>query len=129
MSAPCVQRRVLLVTLLLVLFGSLAVSAAVSAAPARPFVALDLGTLGGLSSSAAAISPSGQVVGRSTLSAGDFLDDHAFSWTRSGGMVDLGTLGGTWSEAVAVSPRGQVVGFSGPPANFPGHAFSWTPET
>ena len=67
---------------------------------------VDLGTLGG-SSSAHAVSDSGQVVGFFDLGGGAV---HAFSWTASGGMVDLGTLGGTSSSATAVNSVGQVVG-------------------
>ena len=53
--------------------------------------ATDLGTLGGADSSAVAVNDSGEVVGWSDTPAGD---QHAFSWTASGGMVDLGTLPG-----------------------------------
>jgi probable HAF family extracellular repeat protein len=49
-----------------------------SAAP----TAVDLGTLGGTFSSAAAVNANGQVVGDSYL-AGDTAD-HAFSWTAAG---------------------------------------------
>jgi probable HAF family extracellular repeat protein len=56
------------------------------------------GTLGGTFSVAADVSARGQVVGESTT-AGD-AEGHAFSWTKTGGMVDLGTLGGTGSGAL-----------------------------
>src|SRR5262245_1298468 len=61
-------------------------------------VLIDLGTLGGFSSLASAVSTSGHIVGMSQTAAGAW---HAFLWTPSGGMVDLGTLGGgeTWSGA------------------------------
>ena len=83
--------------------------------------AVDLGTLGGSSSFATDISPSGEVVGWSST-AGDS-DVHGFSWTRAGGMVDLGSLGGQWTYATHVSSSGQVIGSAG------SRAFSWTPST
>jgi probable HAF family extracellular repeat protein len=68
----------------------------------------DLGTLGGSSSWATAINPSGQVVGQSETARGD---EHAFFWEK-GVMTDLGTLGGDRSLAFGINPAGQVVGFS-----------------
>jgi probable HAF family extracellular repeat protein len=67
----------------------------------------DLGTLGGLNSSAKAISGSGVVVGYSYLSNGDV---HAFRWSSADGMVDLGTLGGDNSSALGVSGTGEALG-------------------
>ena len=84
---------------------------------------VDLGTLGGTASSAAAVSPSGQVVGVGTT--GGDAEYHAFSWTRVGGMVDLGTLGGTITIASAVNPSGQVVGASRLPGDAESHATLW----
>lgn len=66
---------------------------------------IDLGTLGGSDSSAAAVTDGGQVVGSSDI-AGD-ADFHAFSWTAAGGMIDLGTLGGSRSQALAANDAGQ----------------------
>ena len=88
---------------------------------------VSLGTLGGASSRALAISPSGgHVVGDSGLASGDV---HGFLWTPTGGMVDLGTIAGPDSLAGAVSDTGQVVGSSsyapGPDYQYT-HAFSWT---
>jgi probable HAF family extracellular repeat protein len=81
----------------------------------------DLGTLGGAQSTAAGINNSGQVVGRSTTSAGV---EHAYIWTPggTGGVVgnpqmkDLNpsTIA---SEAVAINTSGQVTGFVTIPAN------------
>jgi probable HAF family extracellular repeat protein len=70
---------------------------------------VDLGTLGGNSSSAHAINATGQVAGYSTTSSGA---NHAFLWTSGGGMQDLGTLGGSYSFAYALNASGQVVGTS-----------------
>src|SRR6185295_19888643 len=85
-------------------------------------VATDLGTLGGVNSCAYGVNVNGQVVGMSDLA--DNAGQHAFLWTRSGGMIDLGTLGGTYSVAYAINASGQVVGQS-QLANGQAHAFSW----
>lgn len=83
---------------------------------ATGFTRVDLGTLGGTSSYAAAISSAGVVVGWSETKTGD---THAFRWTPSGGMVDLSTLPGeATSQAVAIldgSPGSdsQILGTSG----------------
>jgi probable HAF family extracellular repeat protein len=80
------------------------------------YTRLDLGTLGGSSSYAAAINSSGVVVGWSETKAGD---THAFRWTPAAGMVDLGTLPGQQSsQAVAildgnVATDSQILGMSG----------------
>jgi probable HAF family extracellular repeat protein len=84
---------------------------------------VDLGTLGGSYSYAAAVNDHGQVVGYSGLANGT---NHAFSWTAAGGMVDLGTLGGSSSYALAVDENGKVVGGSDLTGNRSSHAFSWT---
>jgi probable HAF family extracellular repeat protein len=65
-------------------------------------VMIDLGTLGGASSEAVALSDAGHVAGSSLRTDGA---QHAFRWTPADGMVDLGTLGGAFSEAVAVTSR------------------------
>ena len=62
------------------------------AAPAS-VTAIDLGTLGGTNSGAAAVNASGQVVGFAGT-AGNAAS-HAFSWTENGGMVISELLGGT----------------------------------
>ncbi len=118
----CRQAAALFVLVAAVLvFGAFAGG---TGAATSPFVAVDLGTLGGAASSAAAVNDSGQVVGNSTTAGGE---QHAFSWTQQGGMVDLGTLGGTSSFAVAVNDSGQVVGNS-TTAGGEQHAFSWTQQ-
>jgi probable HAF family extracellular repeat protein len=70
---------------------------------------IDLGTLGGRVSSAAAVNNRGQIVGESLTSTRG--EQHAFLWQR-GTMIDLGTLGGTQSAAVAINDAGQVIGTS-----------------
>jgi probable HAF family extracellular repeat protein len=72
------------------------------------YVVTDLGTLGGRSSQAHGISPSGLVVGYAETSAHE---QHAFLY-QDGVMSDLGTLGGTSSVAYAVNDAGQVAGYS-----------------
>jgi probable HAF family extracellular repeat protein len=69
---------------------------------------LDLGTLGGDESSAAAINAAGQVVGAAWTPTNDA---HAFLWDK-GVMTDLGTLGGAVSAATDINSAGQVVGYS-----------------
>jgi probable HAF family extracellular repeat protein len=78
----------------------------------------DLGTLGGSSSGANAISNNGQfVVGSAGTPAtveyaGLYpINVHAFVYSN-GVMTDLGTLGGTNSEAYAVNDQGQIAGYS-----------------
>lgn len=74
------------------------------------YAIVDLGTLGGGSSEAAAVNILGDVVGFSTTASGA---RRAFLY-RSGEMFDLGTLqGGTTSEATAITDSGIVVGNSG----------------
>jgi probable HAF family extracellular repeat protein len=83
---------------------------------------VDLGTLGGHDSAAAAVNESGEVVGEADTSSGS---RHAFSWTQAGGMVDLGTLGGRESLASDVNDSGEVVGAASTSSGSQ-HAFSWT---
>lgn len=67
----------------------------------------DLGTLGGLRSTPAALNDAGQVAGQAQTAAGA---NHAFRWSEAEGMRDLGTLGGATSGATAMNARGWVVG-------------------
>ncbi|MEA2712472.1 MAG: hypothetical protein QOK27_433 [Gemmatimonadales bacterium] len=80
-----------------------------------------LGTLGGSTSFANAISEEGKVVGWSTKSAGN---THGFVW-RSGVMTDLRTLGGSYSAAFGINGMGQIVGESQPSPGGRLHAFLW----
>lgn len=90
----------------------------------------DLGTLGGRTSEAHAISERGWVVGASQVDPGRLHDvsRHAFLW-RDGRMEDLGTLGGAGSVAHDVSDDGLVVGASQTAPDRSGrigvHAFVW----
>lgn len=70
---------------------------------------VNLGTLGGLTSTALAISGNDQATGFSQTADGT--ETHAFLW-RQGKMRDLGTLGGPVSFGIDVNDQGQVVGFS-----------------
>ena len=82
----------------------------------------DLGTLGGAASEALGVNNSTQVVGWSNIPSGD---EHAFLWTKAGGMRDIGTLGGSSSRATAINDNGQVVG-SALTSSGERHAFLWT---
>src|SRR4051812_30493888 len=72
------------------------------------YTIVDLGTLGGGSSSALALNDQGQVVGSSQRADST---THAFVW-QDGTMRDLGTLGGKNSHAYGISNQGVVVGSS-----------------
>jgi probable HAF family extracellular repeat protein len=71
--------------------------------------AVDLGTLGGTSSSASAINRNGLVVGASQL-AGDTVE-HATLWNH-GVAVDLGASAGASSFASSINDAGLIVGAS-----------------
>ena len=64
---------------------------------------IELGTLGGLTSSASAINDDGVVVGQSQIASGEL---HGFRWTQAGGMQDLGPGGGPR----AINTAGYMVG-------------------
>jgi probable HAF family extracellular repeat protein len=82
----------------------------------------DLGTLGGLWSSAAGINGAGQVTGDAEVAPSQL---HAFLWT-DGTMRDLGTLGGSRSSGAAINDAVQVVGSSLLPGDRVMHAFRWS---
>jgi probable HAF family extracellular repeat protein len=81
----------------------------------------DLGTLGGLRSSATAINNSGVVTGTSQTTE-EFVS-HPFLWRR-GVMTDIGTLG-TSAEPVDLNERGDIVG-SARTVDGQQHAVLWT---
>ena len=93
------------------------------AAPARIRI-IDLGTLGGTTSTAIAINDRGQVAGNSTTASGQ---NRSFIWQR-GKMTDLGTLGGdnVVVSASSMNNRGEVVGSQADvPNGFVSRAFLW----
>lgn len=83
----------------------------------------DLGTLGGISSSATDINDLGDVVGQAVNSDGYA---HAFLFTDEGGIEDLGTPNGLQSVANAINNRGVIVGSHETGPFTPGRAFRWT---
>jgi probable HAF family extracellular repeat protein len=82
---------------------------------------LNLGTLGGADSASSGINDAGQVVGRSTTTAGL---KHAFVWTAGGTggvasnpqMKDLNPSG-LESQATAINATGKIAGYVTVPAN------------
>lgn len=69
---------------------------------------IDLGTLGGQTSTGESINNQGAIAGMATLASG-FGRAYVF---QSGTMTNLGTLGGSNSAATAINDSGQVVGWS-----------------
>ncbi|MCH8881338.1 MAG: PEP-CTERM sorting domain-containing protein [Planctomycetes bacterium] len=94
----------------------------------QPEGMVDLGILGGFTSTAHGVSADGSVVVGVSESA-PILNAEAFRWTEAEGMVGLGGLfeGSTQSTAEAISADGLViVGGSESPLGF--EAFRWTQE-
>lgn len=89
---------------------------------------IELGTLGGSTSTGRDINSSGQVVGHSHI-AGDAVQ-HAFIWDMDNGMRDLGTPPGWPSgqdyRAYTVNDSGQAAGAAGLPGYLQ-HAVFWDP--
>jgi probable HAF family extracellular repeat protein len=109
-------------------FFRLAFSLLLSATPTKAatlYQTIDLGDLGGGSTSAAAINNSGQITGISATANGE---RHAFLYTPGVGMADLGTLPGDASSAGwAINNLGQVTGDSSPSNGFTTRGFLYTP--
>ncbi|HEX6433216.1 MAG TPA: plastocyanin/azurin family copper-binding protein [Gemmatimonadales bacterium] len=83
-------------------------------------VVRSLGTLGGPTSSASAIS-AGRIVGSSLNASGQL---RGFLW-QSGVMTNLGTLGGDLSTAAGINTLGQIVGSSRIPGSNTIYAYVW----
>jgi probable HAF family extracellular repeat protein len=74
-------------------------------------------------SEALAVSPSGIVVGRSSIPGET--GQPAVMWTRDG-ITDLGTVGGLrFSRATDINARGDIVGTASPFEGFSGRAVVW----
>ena len=95
--------------LLLLSFVWLGLAVAPAARAAILYNLVDLGALGGTSSTANAMNASGQVTGYANTSGNAAA--HAFLYSN-GSMTDLGTLGGTFSGGDAINDSGQVVGYA-----------------
>jgi probable HAF family extracellular repeat protein len=90
---------------------------------------IDLGTLGGTRSGAAAINERGQVAGNSLVPTGD---THAFRWSAAFGLEDIGLLPGSvvpsLSFATDISDSGLVTGWA-LNADRAQRGFVWTRKT
>jgi len=116
-----------------VLFGCAAAACGNPVSPSSPassvlaalsYTTEDLGTLGGVSSTAQDINKNENIVGQSQTAAGE---THAFLIV-DGVMQDLGTLGGTFSTADDINDNGQVAGRSTTTSGEM-HAVLWTGGT
>jgi probable HAF family extracellular repeat protein len=72
---------------------------------------IDLGTLGGNTSSAGSVNNNGQIAGYAKNSSGKYLAC-LFDSTGNGANIDLGTLGELGSEALSINNHGQIVGWA-----------------
>jgi probable HAF family extracellular repeat protein len=86
---------------------------------------IDLGSLGGGGTFAAAIGKMGYITGASSPSGGG---QHAMLWSRTTGMRDLGTLG-VGATGLAVNGKGEVAGVNYMNATSPPRAFFWSEKT
>src|SRR5665213_3579956 len=90
---------------------------------ASAYIFTDLGTLGGIRSSASDINNSGLVVGFADVTG--TTKSHAATWFN-GITTDLGELGGGFSGATRVSDQGLIAGFSFDASQFKqAHAVAW----
>lgn len=85
---------------------------------------IDLLTMPGKEVTAVALTNDGRVVGHVDFFGDRLWYEHAFSWTRQGGMVELDSDPHVLSEANAVNASGQVVGWRSA-GNGQGHATVW----
>jgi probable HAF family extracellular repeat protein len=103
-------------------FSGLALSTNVKASP---YTFTDLGTLGGIHSSAMDLNDAGKVVGYSYKPfSGNSAIYSAFLWDGSV-MFDLGTLGGTQSIATSINKFGQIAGWANVNGDTTNHAVVW----
>lgn len=102
-------------------FGMMAMSRAApsDSAPEYDYIIVDLGTLGGSGSSAAAINNGSQVVG-SAKNSSQISRPALFTSP----VTDLGTLGGSDGLALGISSDGKITGAAAE-ANDLNHAFMW----
>jgi probable HAF family extracellular repeat protein len=121
------------------LLGPFAVLLFTACAAAQTFTITEIGVLKGTNESSGFwLNSGGAVVGCADIANGEGYPctgtgagQHAFYWTRSGGMKDLGVLpGGNISGAIGVNNLGQVVGYSNTSTNpldlYNFIAFEWT---
>jgi probable HAF family extracellular repeat protein len=119
--------------------GLIAALVLTSCAAAQTYTITDIGVLkGDNESSGFWINSSGAVVGCSDTASsegypctGTVSGQHAFYWTKSGGLKDLDTLpGGNISAAIGLNDSGEVVGYSntstGLLTEYNFIAFEWT---
>lgn len=92
---------------------SLAILSGITFARATTYTAVDLGTLGGDSSSAIGVNNAGQVIGWANGNGNPNYGDHAFLYS-GGVMTDLGALNDNsyTSRGLGLSNSGLVTGFS-----------------
>lgn len=93
--------------------------------------AIDLGSLGGGSTNAAALSSTGEIVGQSQLPSGVM---EPMAWSAGSGISALGSLGGTngsdGGSAESVNGHGAVVGYSfDPSGSSSSQPFYWSAST
>jgi uncharacterized repeat protein (TIGR01451 family) len=99
----------LLRVLVAVQLGLLTMATATPVAATGPYTIVDLGTLGGSGSSAAAVNEMADVAGTSLTSSGEH---QGFRW-RDGVMTGIHSMGGWGAEAFDISDDGWVVGSAG----------------
>ena len=103
--------------LLTALYAALLFSSALAAPPSPPtpdrtarnprYELIDVGSLGGLVTTAQHVNDFGEVIG--TANTADNASMHAYLWSK-GQMEDLGALGGVSSQGIKVNNRGHAVG-------------------